>query len=386
MEGPQGKLVTTLILPYGEWAGHPEGAEKYGPEEGRAMLAYWAATAKKNGKPIVIDYEHQTLDGEEAPAAGWIWDLFEDLTADPPGIYARNEWTPRAAAMIQGNEYRYISPVIAQNYIDPVSGETVPWCLFNAALTNIPFMADKMKAVQARMQVNSITATNYTITYNTGTIMDLKAIIQKVMKLLGLADDDDPNKVVEIIQKFLEIMKIAEAAEDIAPVLEDHGDGAPPPPDKTAPEGMQAAMRMARIAHATKNASRTLTKVLTLLNCKSADVLAVIGELKNGLDPTRFVPHSEFEAIRNRLAQKDAEELIAANAQKIQPADRAFWINEAKENLEKTKAILAKMPNVLPAPVHTNNAQLEGKVDPSVQDEVDAMLGVTAEHKKYRKQ
>lgn len=63
--------------------------------------------------PFVIDYEHQTLyaetSGNPAPAAGW----FERLEwREGDGLYAVDvEWTARATAMIEGDEYRYLSPV-----------------------------------------------------------------------------------------------------------------------------------------------------------------------------------------------------------------------------------------------------------------------------------
>ena len=134
-EKPIGKLVDTLIVPYGEWKGHSTGEQIYGPEQGAEMLGYFNRTTKASGKSLVIDYGHASLDFPEAPAAGWIWDLYEDQKADPPGLYGKVEWTPRAAEAIKGNEYKYISPVICQGMPDPVSGEEIPMCLYNAALT-----------------------------------------------------------------------------------------------------------------------------------------------------------------------------------------------------------------------------------------------------------
>jgi len=80
-----------------------------GPDQAQSMVA--AATSQHN--PMVIDYEHQTLNaernGQPAPAAGWFktmeWRAGE-------GLFATDvDWTPAAAKAIADGEYRYISPV-----------------------------------------------------------------------------------------------------------------------------------------------------------------------------------------------------------------------------------------------------------------------------------
>jgi phage I-like protein len=77
---------------------------------------------------MVIDYEHQTLTGAEAPAAGWI----KELDPRQDGLWARVEWTPNAYDRIMNREYRYISPVIE---LDKARYFTR---LLNVALTNYP--------------------------------------------------------------------------------------------------------------------------------------------------------------------------------------------------------------------------------------------------------
>ena len=57
---------------------------------------------------IVIDYEHQTLRDMQAPAGGWIKNLF--LKND--GIFAKVEWTQKAKEYLKNKEYRYLSPVV----------------------------------------------------------------------------------------------------------------------------------------------------------------------------------------------------------------------------------------------------------------------------------
>ena len=46
---------------------------------------------------LVIDYEHQTLSDVQAPAGGWIKDLYKGEDA----IIAKVEWTPKAAEYLK---------------------------------------------------------------------------------------------------------------------------------------------------------------------------------------------------------------------------------------------------------------------------------------------
>ncbi len=81
------------------------------------------------GLDIVVDYEHQTLSGKEAPAAGWI----KELILTDHSIAARVEWTANAAQRIRNREYRYCSPVVV------APGPINRACLLHSvALTNTP--------------------------------------------------------------------------------------------------------------------------------------------------------------------------------------------------------------------------------------------------------
>ncbi|MBB4302344.1 phage I-like protein [Rhodobium orientis] len=69
------------------------------------------AAFKANKAPLVIDYEHASFlkadSGEEAPAAGWITDVF---VKPDNSIWGSVEWTERASGMIARREYRFLSP------------------------------------------------------------------------------------------------------------------------------------------------------------------------------------------------------------------------------------------------------------------------------------
>ena len=94
-----------------------------------ASLAAMVTAFRSRGVDLVIDYEHQSLQGERAPAAGWI----KDLEARPDGLWARVEWTRQAREYLLSKEYRYFSPVLR---LDPTSRR--PLALMHLGLTNVP--------------------------------------------------------------------------------------------------------------------------------------------------------------------------------------------------------------------------------------------------------
>ena len=94
-----------------------------------ASLMSMAADFRSRGVDLVIDYEHQSLQGERAPAAGWI----KDLEARGDGLWARVEWTQQARDYLEKKEYRYFSPVLR---LDPDTRR--PLALMHVGLTNVP--------------------------------------------------------------------------------------------------------------------------------------------------------------------------------------------------------------------------------------------------------
>lgn len=85
-------------------------------------------------QPLVIDYEHQTLNkeknGQPAPAAGWFRGL---KWIDGRGLYAVVELTARAREHIDAKEYLYFSPVFEY---DRKTGTVL--AVYMGALTNNP--------------------------------------------------------------------------------------------------------------------------------------------------------------------------------------------------------------------------------------------------------
>lgn len=162
------------LLPAGEFKARdgrpgPGKAWRLTDQAGRQLAA--ALNTVASATPISIDYEHQTLlaasNGQPAPAAGWI-----EATEWAPGegLFARVNWTPRGRALIEADEYRYISPVILYADDGTVTG------LHNAALVSVPAIVG-MDAVTAALSALFPTTTHQE------SRMDLSALIA----LLGLA-------------------------------------------------------------------------------------------------------------------------------------------------------------------------------------------------------
>lgn len=78
---------------------------------------------------IVIDYEHQTLKDVQAPAGGWIKDIYKGKDA----LIAKVQWTDRAKEYLKNKEYRYLSPVVMVRKSDRKAA-----AIHSVALTNTP--------------------------------------------------------------------------------------------------------------------------------------------------------------------------------------------------------------------------------------------------------
>ncbi len=106
----------------------------------REMVGNFEARRDAEGHlvPLVVDYQHQSLadDPERAIAAGWVHELID---RGPGGLWARVQWTERAALFIENGEYRYISPEIAFDAVNKETGQPQGVTLLAVALTNRPF-------------------------------------------------------------------------------------------------------------------------------------------------------------------------------------------------------------------------------------------------------
>lgn len=97
------------------------------------IAARLISALESSGKPILYDYEHNSMWGDSR-AAGWIVKL---VYVAGRGLFGRVEWTPDAAEEIAKKVYRYSSPLF---YFDPKTGAVT--VLLSVALTNNPALGD----------------------------------------------------------------------------------------------------------------------------------------------------------------------------------------------------------------------------------------------------
>lgn len=135
--------VVIVVGVVGEWHGHPNGSFKITAEDLKTIKENF----DKQKTEIVIDYEHQTLYGTEAPAAGWI----SELMIEDDKLLAKVSWTEKAAEYIKNGEYKYISPVYVFDSFDNKTNAYIGIKLHSVALTNTPFL-DELGEVHANKQ------------------------------------------------------------------------------------------------------------------------------------------------------------------------------------------------------------------------------------------
>jgi phage I-like protein len=173
-------------------------------------LAALVGAFRSRGVDLVIDYEHQSLQGRPAPAAGWI----KDLEARTDGLWARVEWTPQAREYLRNREYRYFSPVLQ---LDPESRK--PRALLQVGLTNVPAIKRLPPLVAkweapARPGEKEAVAVPQRITQEKKTRKGGE--VEKLKLIMGLPPEMDEQtlwgKVLEVWQSLAATLKLPEEA------------------------------------------------------------------------------------------------------------------------------------------------------------------------------
>lgn len=168
------------ILPLGTFTG----LDGRGPfHAGDAQRIIAASMAGNVWRALPIDYDHQIdllpTKGGTAPAAGWI----TDIEARPDGLWAKVDWTTRAARMIREREYRAISPVFMHGADNQVLR------IARAALTNNP-----------ALELTSLNSRNATT--GASTMPENQGFQAKLRKALGLAEDADENAIIAAVEEL----------------------------------------------------------------------------------------------------------------------------------------------------------------------------------------
>jgi len=252
------------------------------------------AQITQRGVDLVVDYEHQTLKGVEAPAAGWV----KELKLEGGQIMAVVQWTPRGAQYLENKEYRYLSPVVTVRRSD---GKATG--LHSLALTNTPAIEHMTPIVNSDL-------------FEGGQhIMD----IQKLAELLGLGTDATEEQILESLKACVDENKSLKA-------------GAQPPADDSVV------------------ANKTVCELVGLeAGAPVADVTARIMELKSGkIDGVDL--KAEIQTLKQQAAARDADAAVtlALKAGKIAPAQKDWARQYALDNPQGFAAFVEKAPQVVP--------------------------------------
>lgn len=145
--------------------------------------------SQRPGVDLVIDWEHasehRAPKGEDAPAAGWV----KQLEVRDGAVWARVEWTDKAAEQLRRKEYRYLSPVFLFT-----RDERQIVRLTSAGLTNQPNLALKALNQQSHQEESTVW--------------------KELLKRLGLTEDATEAQAITAlnqIQSDLETAKNREA-------------------------------------------------------------------------------------------------------------------------------------------------------------------------------
>lgn len=319
-EAGNGKVPEWVLL-FADGVGELQTGEKYLVDQ----VSFDLITERiaSQGNEVVWDYEHQTVHGGKAPAAGWIKALRYD---EGVGIMAKVEWTEEAAGYLARKEYKYFSPVFGVRASDNrVIG------LHSVALTNTP-KTKNMQPIVAKMVADSSAAQEETI-------MDLALLIAK----LGLPEN---STEADVQAKLDELMTNAVQKTDKVEVI-----------------------------------AKSVTDALGLPEDEDVTtVVASIYALKQTEKNT--VSKADFEALQKQIREREVTEIVAKAMAtgKITPDQKAWAEGYANDSLEGFKTFIAKAPQVVPLdklPKHTkevDTAEADG-----VTMTIAKSMGLTAE-------
>lgn len=284
----------------------------------QAMAATIAAFEAR-GNDMVIDYEHQTLYGGEAPAAGWIKRL---VNKGKDGLWAVSEWTDKAKGYLEKKEYRYYSPVSLRRESDRRVVQ-----LHSVALTNSP-KTHHLRALVAKLEISDLRPQN-----QQEEVMD-KAKLIAALKLKPEATDEEILAAIAALQKD----------------------------DTEAVASKQVLEALALTEKATES-----------------EVVATIHALKQ---PGNVVSIAEFNAMKKQLAEGKRDELVtlALKDGKITPAQKEWAEAYALRDPEGFRLFVAKAPIVVSKEelAGGKGTKNEGQID-DLQMTVNKQLNVSEE-------
>jgi len=290
------------VLPYGtvEIEGEEDG---FVDEEAMDSII---AEFERRGNDMVIDYEHQTLTGKEAPAAGWVRKF---VKKGQEGLWAAVEWTEKAKQYLANKEYRYFSPVFWMRKADRkiISIE-------NIALTNFPKI-NNLHPITAKMNSD----------FNNQKKGKETEMLEKLKKLFKLAEDADEAKAVEAVEAVVAKNKDLEKTCD----------------KLTAKNTLLEKGKTGDIV--------ACKEVLDVLKCKEDATKEDVVKAIEGLNASHIAAGDlsiQVAKLTSDIAEIKKEDLVklASNEGKITPAQLEAWGNEMaiKDPEQFKRVVLSK--------------------------------------------
>jgi len=245
------------------------------------------AQLDRRGNEVVFDYEHQTISGEKAPAAGWCRDW---RWTDGVGVEAKIDWTEEAAGFLKKGEYRYFSPVFHVRKSDELL-----CAVHSVALTNAP-------------------RTNH-----------LKPLLAKLGAEFN--NEEEKEQGMDLLKLLIAALKLDESADEKTVVAAVHKLTEQQPKEVIA---------------------KAVIEALGIDQNDESTVVASIHALKQS--GKGMVSAADFAALQQKVAEREATEVVAkAMAQgKITP-DQKDWATEyAGRDLAGFNVFVSKAPVVMP--------------------------------------
>jgi phage I-like protein len=259
-------------------------------------LMSMAAEFRSRGVDLVIDYEHQSLQGERAPAAGWI----KELEARGDGLWARVDWTQQARDYLEKKEYRYFSPVLR---LDPETRR--PIALMHMGLTNVPAIKH-LPPLVARWGGEA--APPETVCPDGPGVRALAAKM------------DSAKEKAKMVEQLKRLMGLEPEVEEVA----------------VCGKAMEAFQELA--------ATLNLPGEVSVAQLKGA-----VEALKAGA--TRLVKAEEaLQALKGRLASETADRLVeeALQAGKVSPAQHGWALEYCRRDPEGFRTYTDRAPKLVP--------------------------------------
>ena len=288
---------------------------------------------------LVIDYEHQTLSGNEAPAAGWIRHL---INKGKDGLWAAVEWTKKAKEYLQNKEYRYLSPVLLAAKKDN-NGIYIPEVLHSAALTNTPQIDGMVPIVNCGKTCKL---------HKEILKQEEDGMLKKIVELLGLKSEATENEAIAALT-----------------VLKNKADTS-----STEIDGFKSELKKVRIALGLQ---------------ENANIPEITGTILALKQPASAVSVQEFQLLKKELAERKRDELVAIAMKegKISAAQKDWADTYAANDPEGFKVFVAKAPVLVPmGTLPAGGKKVDGELDDTTMHVAKMMGNKPEDVKKHVKQ